>query len=166
MCIYIHICSLNVLMYTNHIPYHITYPVDGHHISRPLYGGGSGVCVYFVCPHVVAVLSTPLSPILLSLGCLCRLWLPGDVGGPLWATWGSQVELGVTLDHKWAFFFLNIRRLCDACAAKVTSGGSAADTPEPHKVYAYIYLYVYIYRERDICIHLYICTARCSPSLQ
>ena len=69
--------------------------------SRPLYGGGSGVCVYFVYVYIVLWFGV-------SFGCLwssfCSpwgdfgsLWLPWDAGGSLWGTLGSQGELLVIL---------------------------------------------------------------------
>ena len=95
--------------------------------SRPLYGGGSGVCVYFVYVYIVlwfvGFLLVSLELVLLSLDQLWasfweplgRLWLPrgrpwrhcglplapSARRGTIWGTLGSQGELGMTLRPKW-----------------------------------------------------------------
>ena len=77
------------------------------HTSRPLYGGGSGVCVYFVYVYIalwcVALFWMSLDPILPFLG---WLWLPfGSLGmlvGPFGATWAPKgIFLGVNLASLW-----------------------------------------------------------------
>ena len=69
--------------------------------SRPLYGGGSGVCVYFVYVYIVlwfvALLWCLWSSFCSPWGDFGSLWLPWDAGGSLWGTLGSQGELLVML---------------------------------------------------------------------
>ena len=68
--------------------------------SRPLYGGGSGVCVYFVYVYIVLWFGGLLW---LALGPHFAPW--GDFAPPfgsLWGALGSQGGLlGVTLDSFW-----------------------------------------------------------------
>ena len=68
--------------------------------SRPLYGGGSGVCVYSVYVYIVFALWV-------SSGCLwstfCRPWVDfGHPFGSLWGALGSRgALLNVTLASLW-----------------------------------------------------------------
>ena len=94
----------------------LLYPIAIMSTSRPLYGGGSGVCLYFVyeysfviCwspldvfgPHF-AVLGTILGLVLGAFGTswallgvtLASLWLPWDTVGPFGAPWAPKWSLG------------------------------------------------------------------------
>ena len=69
-------------------------------LSRPLYGGGSGVCVYFVYVYIVLCF---VGLLWVALGRHFAPW--GDFAPPfgsLWGALGSQgALLGVTLASLW-----------------------------------------------------------------
>ena len=119
--------------------------------SQPLYGGGSGVCVFFVCVYSFLLCWSPLDVVGAHFAVLGRLWasfweplghlgLPrgspgrhfGVPGAPLgrlgaiWATLGSQVELGMTWGPKWTSNSEQMALKYATCAQKVTSRNSAA----------------------------------------
>ena len=60
-------------------------------------------------------LGLPRAKVLLLGVTLASLWLPWDAGGPLWGTFGSQGDLGMTLDQD-GFLFLDVYSVCDVCA--------------------------------------------------